>query len=130
MPSGTNPKKLKPYQEWYLDQNGDPVGTCTFSDMATILFNVRRHEGALGPLANSHPGVANRVLASERPDLNVERLFTQRSRSELTKQVYAAYNAFYSGVPYQVEKNEFDFNEETTPGPVFPCYLDVNRSNR
>lgn len=63
------------YQQWYNDQNRRGSGTCDTTVVARLAAEVERHEGVT-MAANSHYGVANRVLASDKLHERMERLVT------------------------------------------------------
>lgn len=96
--------------EWYDDQNGLGSGTCNAEDVATLLKNVRKHEG-FGIATQSHVGVANAQLSKLQPQKTVEALYTTFSDDDLRNKIQRALDEFFypAGTgPYAIAQQEFE----------------------
>ena len=129
---GTPGRTAHPLSDaWYNDQNGLGSGTCKASDVATLLSNVRRHEG-VGIKPNSHPGIANQQFALLRPDTLLEKLYTPLPDTELYRQIDTTMRLFTdSAGPYHTAQRNFDAQDTNiTNTQGINCTFDFNLSDQ
>lgn len=130
-PAGLSPgdPAYMPWHAWYDDQNGIGGGTCGPADIARLRQEVERHEGVtLAP--NSHLGVANTVLAAERPERRLESLYTDVSQAELRTPIQGELTNFFNRGAYRRAQDRFDRQDTPTVFAVLGCTLDFNASVR
>lgn len=130
-PAGLSPGDpgYMPWHAWYDDQNGIGGGTCGPADIARLRQEVERHEGVtLAP--NSHLGVANTVLAAERPERRLESLYTDVSQAELRTLIQGELTNFFNRGAYRRAQDRFDRQDTPTVFAVLGCTLDFNASVR
>lgn len=116
--------------QWYSDQNGVGGGGCVAADVATLLGNVRRHEGiTLAP--NSHVGTANQQFAQSRPDTAFEALHTIKPDADLRNMVHATLDFLFGPTSgYVMAHKQFDNGDLLiTNHAGIPCNFDFTREN-
>ncbi len=112
---------LYPGAKWYGDQNGKGSGTCRKNHLDQLFQFLNRHEGQ-SQQDSSHYGTSNRVLTQQRPQDEIERMYTQaRSNSALARQVQATFFDWRYG-RHMDEQEAFDGRD---PVPNF-CDWDTN----
>jgi hypothetical protein len=116
--------------QWYSDQNGVGGGGCVAEDVATLLGNVRRHEGiTLAP--NSHVGKANQQFAQSRPDTAFEALHTTKPDADLVRMVRETLGFLFGPTSGYVMAHKLFDDEDTllTLHTGIICNFDYTRAN-
>jgi hypothetical protein len=123
-------KNILPHHAWYLDQNGvneenvPGAGTCTQSNMASILVLIELHEGVTKDPTRSHWGVFNGNLPSLKLEAQLEEFYGQMTEKEFRSAFHRfLFQLLYNTPP--ISTQNIALNAADTPvQKQIPCTFD------
>jgi hypothetical protein len=108
---------------WYNDQNGFGSGSCTSSSVATMLSEVRRHEGVPPVASNSHQGHLAQALPSAAFPAVFERSYGS-SKQMLKARADSAWLGWRG--PWLLQERQWDSSETAGWATLLKCIFDAD----